>query len=289
MLKKRADLLAVFYMLCTTGIFITHWSMPEFNIFLFLGAMVMATTCFAVAHNHAHHNMWKFGILNRLTDYWLTLFYGFPIYAWIPTHNLNHHRYSNKEGDHTATWRYSQKNNLLVLLAYPVMSAIYQQTPTSQFLKHEWKTNKGRFLFFISQYVVWALCIAGAVYIDWHKALYCMIIPGAFSVIGVHMINFIQHVHCDENSAYNHSRNFTGLGSRLLLNAGFHTIHHERVDMHWSDLSVGHAQIASKIDPALIEKSLLWYILRVYIFSIFVPQWRSQPLVKKNQSGYIQG
>jgi len=94
------------------------------------------------------------------------------------------------------------------------------------------------------------------------------------------MINFIQHAHCDENSAFNHSRNFTGLGSRLLLNSGFHTIHHERVDMHWSELGSAHAKIAENINPALIEKSLLWYILRVYVFSIFVPNWRSKPLVQ---------
>ena len=278
MLRYKADLLSVFYMVVTTGILVWHWLLPEFNVFLFIGAMLMAAPCFAMAHNHNHNNMWKSHLMNRLTDYWLTLFYGFPVYAWIPTHNLNHHRFSNKDGDYTITWRFSERNNLFTLLTYPIISAIYQQTPTSQFLKHAWKHDKPRFFFYISEYAIWIAFIGGALLLDWKKALYCIIVPSQFSVIAVLMVNYIQHVHCDEDSALNHSRNFTGIGSKLLLNAGLHTVHHEQMALHWSQLTEAHAKIADKIDPRLMERSLAWYIIRTYVLSIFVPQWRSKSM-----------
>ena len=34
---------------------------------------------------------------------WLSLFYGFPAYGWIPTHIHNHHKFVNKEGDASIT------------------------------------------------------------------------------------------------------------------------------------------------------------------------------------------
>jgi len=278
MLRYKADLLSVFYMIVTTGILVWHWMLPEFNVFLFIGAMLMAAPCFAMAHNHNHNNMWKSHFLNRLTDYWLTLFYGFPVYAWIPTHNLNHHRFGNKDGDYTITWRFSESNNLFTLLTYPIISAIYQQTPTSQFLKHAWRNDKPRFFFYMSEYVLWIAFIGGGLILDWRKALYCIVIPSQFSVIAVLMINYIQHVHCDEESAFNHSRNFTGFGSNLLLNAGLHTAHHENMRLHWSELRAAHNAIADKIDPRLKEKSLLWYIIRTYVLSLVIPAFRSKPM-----------
>ncbi|HRP70906.1 MAG TPA: fatty acid desaturase, partial [Turneriella sp.] len=210
MLRYKADILSVFYMIVTTALLIVNWNLPEFNGWLFLGSILMATSCFAMAHNHNHIPMWRIDFLNKLTDYWLTLFYGFPVYAWIPTHNLNHHQYNNREGDYTITWRLSEKNNLLTMITFPFISAYYQQTPTTNFLKHYWRTNKTKFAYYISQYVVWGLWIIGAFYLDSRKALLYIAIPMIVSTQFVLIINYIQHVHTDEESQYNHSRNFTG-------------------------------------------------------------------------------
>ena len=198
-------------MIVTTALLIVNWNLPEFNVWLFLGSILMATSCFAMAHNHNHIPMWRVDFLNKLTDYWLTLFYGFPVYAWIPTHNMNHHQLNNREGDYTITWRLSERNNLFTMITFPFVSAVYQQKPTSDFLKHYWNVNKPKFFYYISQYVVWVLWIAGAFYLDSRKALLYVAIPMIVATQFVLIINYIQHVHTDEESQYNHSRNFTGL------------------------------------------------------------------------------
>jgi GNAT superfamily N-acetyltransferase len=210
MLRYKADVLSVFYMIVTTALLIVNWNLPEFNVWLFLGSILMATSCFAMAHNHNHIPMWRVDFLNKLTDYWLTLFYGFPVYAWIPTHNMNHHQLNNREGDYTITWRLSERNNLFTMITFPFVSAVYQQKPTSDFLKHYWNVNKPKFFYYISQYVVWVLWIAGAFYLDSRKALLYVAIPMIVATQFVLIINYIQHVHTDEESQYNHSRNFHG-------------------------------------------------------------------------------
>lgn len=278
MLRYKADIVSVFYMIITTALLVVNWNLPEFNVWLWLGSILMATSCFAMAHNHNHIPMWRIDFLNKLTDYWLTLFYGFPVYAWIPTHNMNHHQLNNREGDYTITWRLSEKNNFFTMITFPIISAIYQQKPTSDFLKHYWRTNKPKFFYYISQYVVWGLWIAGALYLNPKKALLYVITPMLVSTQFVLIINYIQHVHCDEESQYNHSRNFTGLYNKFLLNNGYHTAHHEQMGLHWSQLPAAHEKIKHLIDPSLNLRSLGWYIIKTYFLAPFIPSFRSKSM-----------
>ena len=276
MLKYKSDIITVLYMIIFTTLLVVHLTLDEFNVFLFIGQMIMACTSFAIAHNHNHVAIWKWPFLNKLTDYWLTVFYGFPPFVWKPTHNMNHHVYNNTKEDFTVTWRLSEKNNLLTLLSYPIISAYYQQTPIVGFLKKAWAKSKLTWLYYISQYMVWGGVLATAFYFNWQKAIYCILIPQQFSVQFVLMVNYMQHVHTDEKSKYNHSRNFVGLGPRLLLNNGFHTVHHDSMNMHWSELPAAHAKIADKIDPSLNNQSIIGYMFKTYILSIFIPRFRSK-------------
>jgi len=113
MLKYRADLRSVVYMILTTALLVVQWQLEELNWFLYIPCLYFAIAVAVMAHNHNHVGMWKSKFMNTVTDYWLTLFYGFPAFGWIPTHNKNHHKLNNKAGDYTITYRYSEKNNLL--------------------------------------------------------------------------------------------------------------------------------------------------------------------------------
>jgi beta-carotene hydroxylase len=84
-------------------------------------------------------------------------------------------------------------------------------------------------------------------------------------------------VHADEESKYNNSRNFLGV-NLFLFNNGYHTAHHERASMHWSETPKMHAQIVDKIDPALIENSFWAYLTRTYILGFFFKKYSSQSM-----------
>ena len=278
MLKHKADLISLLYMGITTGTLVVHWNLSGFSGLLFFISICMAAACFAMSHNHKHVPMWRNQFLNRLTDYWLTLFYGYPVFAWVPTHNLNHHKYANRAGDHTRTYRFSKKNNFLTFITYPLLSAYYQSTPIQGYLKKQFQNSYSKFLYCVSQYLVLIAYMGTLFYLDPMKAFVYAVIPQLFSLTLVLMVNYIQHVHTDQNSEYNHSRNFVGMGSKFLLNNGLHTIHHEDMSLHWSKLPEAHDKIKEKIHPSLIEKSLGWYIIRTYILSLLVPVWRSKPI-----------
>jgi beta-carotene hydroxylase len=235
-----------------------------YTIFLFMSVSVAVIT-----HNHNHVRIWKSDTMNLFQDWWLTVFYGFPIFAWIPTHNKNHHKLNNRLGDYTITYRVSEKNNLLTLLSYPTISGYYQQKAIKIYLSDLWHNNKKRFLLNTSQYAVLIIWIAAALLIDWKKAIWFVLIPQQVSLFSVLIFNYVQHVHANEESEYNHSRNFTGFLNFMLFNNGYHTIHHEVAGLHWSKVPEEHKKIEHLIDPSLLERSFWWYIFRNYFLGLF--------------------
>lgn len=284
MLKNKNDRRAVAFMIIIMASFTALWIYgSEMPLWVFIpayaGYMVMAVTVSVMAHNHNHVNMWKSNFMNVLQDNWLTVFYGFPVFAWIPTHNTNHHTHVNTKEDYTKTWRYSEKNNLFTLLTYPSVSTKFQMGVVWKYYKDTYKTSKKKFWLNTLQFVCLVTWIAAFVFLDWRKAIAYVIIPQQFSTFSVLIFNYLQHVHGDEEHEFNNSRNFTGkVVNFILLNNGIHLAHHKYPSQHWSDLPETHKAMESDIDPSLNEKSFWGYIFRTYIFSIFVPSLRSKSM-----------
>ena len=277
-LKEKADVKSLIYILITTTLFLAQWIWIGVNPFLYTWFLFMSVSVAVMTHNHNHLPMWRSKTLNVLTDWWLTVFYGFSIFAWIPTHNKNHHRFNNREGDDSITYRVSERNNFLTLVSYPTISGYYQQKAILNYLKQLKANNKEKFWICISQYFVLAAWIASALILDWEKALLFVIIPQQVSLFSVLIFNYVQHVHANEESEWNHSRNFTGFLNFLLFNNGYHTIHHHKAGLHWNKVPAAHKEIEKNIDPILLEKSFWWFILRSYILSIFIPKFRTNSM-----------
>jgi len=284
MLRYQADIRSIAFIILITALLVVlwQWGLQLESIYfwpLYSVQLLMAVTVAVMTHNHQHLPIWRNKVLNFLTDNWLTVFYGFPIFAWIPTHNINHHVHINKEEDYTKTYRYSEKNNLLTLLIYPSVSGYYQQPAVGAYLKSLWSENRSKFYSTAFQIVSLVLWTAIALIIDWQKALLFVIIPGQVSVYTVHVFNYLQHIHCDEESRFNSSRNFTGaILNFILINNGYHTAHHISTGLHWSQLSQKHEELSPKIDPSLNENDFGWFMLRNYILGIFFPSFRTKSM-----------
>lgn len=265
-------------MIITTALLIIQWVWIGLNPFTYVLYLFLSVAVSVMTHNHNHLPMWHSKRMNILTDWWLTVFYGFPVFAWIPTHNKNHHRFNNRAGDDSITYRISEKNNFLTLISYPTISGYYQQRSIMEYLKDLKQNNRKKFYLSISQYAVLVLWIGTALIIDWQKALLFIIIPQQVSLFSVLIFNYVQHVHANEESEWNHSRNFTGLLNFFLFNNGYHTIHHHVAGLHWSKVPEEHKKIEKNIDPSLLERSFWWYIFRSYIFSLFIPRFRTKSM-----------
>lgn len=284
MLRYRADLRSVFFMFLTTFLLVILWQQGfEMSWWLFAPLytlqLIMAVTVSVMTHNHQHLSMWKNKWMNVMTDNWLTMFYGFPIFAWIPTHLTNHHIHINTEEDYTKTYRYSEKNNLLTLLTYPTISGMFQQKPVKDYFLEKWHSDRPRFYLNALQVVCLIVFTGGLLLLDWRKALIFVILPQQLSLFSVLIFNYVQHVHADEETEYNNARNITGwLLNFVLLNNGLHTAHHLFPGYHWSRLRAKHEEIEHKIHPSLNEKSFFWYLFRNYILGIFIPSCRTQSM-----------
>jgi fatty acid desaturase len=278
MLKYKSDVRTLAFLSVTTALLFVQWNMPFHWVVspvLYIASLYLAITVAVIAHNHNHVPTWKNPTMNIVMDYWITLFYGFPVFAWIPTHNRNHHHYTNREGDHTITYRYSEKNNLITLLSYPAISSYFQQNLIIEYLRDLWTRNRTKFFQSVGQYAILAVYILAALALDWKKAVLFIIIPHQTALFSVLIFNYLQHVHADEESEYNHSRNFVSKFTNIcLFNNGLHTAHHIRANVHWSELPEMHAKIEHLIAPELKERGFWPYVFRVYIIGLFIPKYR---------------
>ncbi len=275
MLKYKADIKTLIFLIITTALFFVQWHFG-FYWWLYVTYLYLSVTVTVIAHNHNHVPIWKQNWMNEVTDYWITLLYGFPAFIWTPTHNKNHHKFVNKEGDFTITYRLTEKNNWLSLLSYPSISSYYQQSPITQHLKEIKAKNKTQFYIAIFQYVALGLFIGFTLYLNWRKALLFVVLPQQFAIFTVLIFNYIQHVYTDEESDFNHSRNFISpLTNFMLFNNGYHTAHHYRASVHWSLLPQTHASIADKIDSRLIEKGFWNYMIKTYFVAPLLPKYRA--------------
>jgi fatty acid desaturase len=238
------------------------------------------------AHNHNHCPTFHGRAGNAAFSSWVSLFYGYPIFAWIPTHNFNHHKFQNRPGDASITWRISKENSWLVASTYPFVAAVAQGALTGAFVRRARTTSPRLHRQILVQVAVFvaahgALFATAVALRGWRIGL--LVWAGtigasmATGLWGMMFINFIQRVHCDPWSEHDHSRNFTSrLGNFFVFNAGYHAAHHEHPGAHWSRLPQLHAAIAPRIHPALCQASIFGFCLRVYLLGALAPRFRTR-------------
>jgi beta-carotene hydroxylase len=91
-------------------------------------------------------------------------------------------------------------------------------------------------------------------------------VPAFMALWGVQFTNWVQHVSCDPDSRWDHSRNFVSPWmNALVFDNGFHTVHHERPGLHWSLARAEHARVAHLIDPRLNAESIFHYAFATYV------------------------
>jgi fatty acid desaturase len=254
------------------------WALP---LSLYLGF------CAGVfSHNHNHSPTFKSRRLNAIYSAWLSVFYLFPTYVWIPSHNVNHHKYVNKAGDATITWRYSKKNTWLIASTYYFVSAYWQGPVLKEYAQKAKASNPALYRQILVQratvvlahlgLLAFAIALRGA---RQGAAVYGFgfLMPAFFANWSMIFINYIQHVHTDPWSEHNHSRNFVSkLGNWMVFNNGYHTAHHESAGLHWSKLPAAHAKIAHLIDPELNQGSIFGFCLKAYLVGIFDSRFRTK-------------
>lgn len=266
MLRRSADVRTLCYLAFASGLMAYQWHLGRIT-WLYPLSLFMGVTAAVISHNHNHLSIWKSKPLNLLTSYVISILYGHPAIAWVPTHNQVHHKLNNKPGDTSRSPKFFKSNHLLALLVYPTLTGIAQQQEIRAFFGDLRARSRKAWLMAISEYVVFFGFLAATLVVDWRRSLLFVVIPQQFALFTIQVFNYVQHVETDENSEWNHSRNFVSpVLNALLFNNGYHTVHHKTPGVHWSETPALHAKFAANIHPALLVKS--WWGWMGYTFLI---------------------
>lgn len=245
-MKYRIDLLMLLALLLYS--IFRVWAFTEVGDHIWLNLLIvpllilLATT---IKHNHVHLPVFNSKSLNILIDQWLNLLTSSSTSSIRIIHVNNHHEHMDSDEDWISTKKI-ESGSILHLLFY-IFSApkVLIKEKQKWLASEDGKSIKG-YLIFENLVFFTFLLLAG--YINLYATIISIIIPsllGQWLLIG---FNYLQHVNCNHNSEYGHSNNFTGaIFNFLTFNAGFHTVHHNFPELHWSLLQKKHVEDSHKI------------------------------------------
>ena len=262
-LRYFADLRTLLFVTLTLLVAAGNWTGLFCNsVSVALGYLLAFIGCI-IAHNHMHLTVFTNRIWNSTLQILLTFAIGQPPTGIITAHNERHHKHPETELDFVRTNLVRFRWNALNILLFPFASiaAMYREKPSDL---STWKTKRPRlFRQAILERAVFYPSLLALIIIDFRATALFLILPwitAQFTLVGM---NLLQHQDCDHGSDFDHSRNLTGKASNwLLLNNGFHTAHHLRPSLHWSELpAYHHEHIAPQMNPSLNHRSLAGLIL----------------------------
>jgi fatty acid desaturase len=188
--------------------------------------------------------------------------------AFVPTHNLSHHRYLESTRDVMRTPKASASWNLINLLLFaPRVSRALWRAELG-YLQFAWRRRprwRTQLLLEVATLLVLAPAFVAA---DWRKFVLFLAVPHAYAAWGIVTMNLLQHDGTDPGSVHNHSRSFVGWAINwITFNNGYHGVHHRRPTLHWSLAPLAHERlIAPYAHPRLMETSIIAYVFRTYVF-----------------------
>lgn len=290
-MRYAADLRTLGFMGVYFALTAALWLVPQADLLSggqwYLGVPLLVLTsffsffCAVATHNTVHCPVFKKRAANRVFQVALTLTYGHPVSAFVPGHNLSHHKHTQTPRDVMRTTKVRYRWNLLNVLFFLLHVAPAIMRGESRYFAAMKVRAPGWFRQLrIEQVVLYGL-YAVLIYADWQKFLLYVFIPHKYAAWGIVTMNLLQHDGCDEKSEWNHSRNFTGkLVNWFTFNNGFHTIHHMIPGLHWSLCPAEHMkQVHPHIHPALEQRSLIAYCFRAFIWPAKRMTYDGKPLV----------
>lgn len=220
-----------------------------------------------VIHNHGHQGIFRSATLNRVWSCVLSFGALYPASANLPAHNVVHHGFSDDgRPDWAAPGRVDLGHPLLDLLHFPNVIG-----PDTFAGVTRWAAIEGRDGF-VRQYRLEMAFAFGLTAVllahDVWSGLFYVVLPQLFGARAILRINLLQHGGLDTRSPA-HSRDFLGRFLNFVMcNNGYHTVHHERPGVHWSELPAAHARHVAPYAPAVTqEPSLLAYVLRRHVLA----------------------
>lgn len=279
-MRRREDLRALF-------LIAAHFALVAAGIVFDLPLLFfpLAFTSFIglnAAHYQMHSPLFRHRALNRVWQCVVSCTFGHPTSAFVPAHNLSHHRYLQLPKDVLRTTEVRFRSNGLNLLVYTGRVARHMFTTDLRYFAAMRTRNPTWF----RQLVVEAASVVGYFALlfacGWRSVVFLGVCPAVAALRLMFAYGYLQHDGTDAEHSHNHSRNFTSpLFNWLTLNSGYHAVHHHAPHLHWSELPREHHAVYVKhMHARLDEPSLLAYVWRAFVWRGGVRErFDGQPMV----------
>jgi len=207
----------------------------------------------SISHNHHHVPTFTRAWMNRLYEVILFLEVGIPPYAWTIHHNLGHHKDYLDQARDPANWRLPD-GRVMSRVRYDVVGSL-------RIYPEIWRIGRDHPELF-RRFKLWtmvSLVVLGVfVMLDPVKALVLFIAPMPIMYLGLLDNTYMQHADLDTSSHLTASRNTTSqLYNLISWNLGYHTAHHLKPHVHWSQLPALDATLAARMPAGVRCESVL--------------------------------
>lgn len=256
--RYAADRVPVFLFVCLFAVdlsvylWVDHAAMLV--LWFFAGILPKAAVC-SFNHHHQHVPTFYAAPLNRCLELMYALHTGVTSHAWVLHHSLGHHVNYLDQAQDESRWRRADGSLMgeyeysfnVALTAYPRAWAVGKRYPHA------------RRVFFWMGLLTLALMIALVTYRPLPGFVVFVLAP-AFSLWGTAWATYAHHSQRSTDSHFVASNNILQRAYNVVTgNLGYHTAHHYRPGVHWSQLPALHAQIAHQIpQDAYVAPGLPW-------------------------------
>lgn len=271
-LRYLADIRSLAFVTVYFALVTYQWlAVPEdwrLAVPLFLATCVFSFFGAVITHNTIHCPVFVSRKVNRMFQVVLSLTYGSAVSAFVPGHNLSHHKHTQTAKDVMRTTKVRHQWNLLNMIEFGPKVAVAIMKNDVAYVSAMKGRHRAWFLQYQLETATVVIVTVALFVLDWQKALFYWLIPHLFAAWGIISMNYLQHDGCDHEHPYNHSRNFVGkFVNWWTFNNGFHGIHHHKPGLHWSLTPEAHKkELAPYIDPRLDQGSMFLYCVRAFIY-----------------------
>ncbi len=237
-----------------------------------LSIMPKARAC-AFNHHHQHISTFTTALPNRLLELVYALQTGVTSQAWVLHHSLGHHlnyldqgkdesRWARADGTRMGEWEYSL---ITTLTAYSRAWTVGAKHPRVRRI-------------FVTMAVLSAAIVTALVWYRTIPGLIVFVATPALALFGTAMATWTHHSNRETSSHFVACNNILNPFYNMVTgNLGYHTAHHYKPGVHWSQLPKLHQQICDKIPAdAYIEPGFPWKLIEGEHGNLATPA-RQQP------------
>jgi fatty acid desaturase len=254
-LRYTADRYTVFHVLAFAAIQLAVWwlASPLVAGLALLPLLVMSLMSAPMHHNHQHVNVFRSPTLNRLFEIPLSLQTGIGSYGWVLHHNLGHHL--NYLSQHPPTpvdeSRWTRAGgDMMGRVEYTARLFLVHEIDIFRVGKKHPQIYRKYLLMKAAIYTtLLVLFVANPI----NTAILYGVLPLA-TLLHTCWVTYEHHAGLLTKEHRQASRNRSSRIYNLLSqNLGYHTAHHLRPGLHWSELPDFHRAIENEIPESLVN------------------------------------